>query len=536
MAHPYEQPARVPRRVSFLARDATRGRWHASILLIMRRLREVKSFGAIAAEDDDLRKYFVRTPVYEDIKQGDCQFVIGRKGSGKSALYLSLLQDPDLSSSRGLSFDDYPWGLHYKYSASLGDKQERFLASWRFLIFLEAFKLILTDAKRSSRYQTKEQRESLKAVEKFITDNWGVVAFDFKKTFPGTGYKLEGMQLAPQAFGFGLGGVNVSRGSEGLGDSLSRLNEWLWECLKVLGGQIPTIHLLFDELDKGFDPHSEDYLERQIGLLLAVRNTRRDFARAGLSIFPVVFLRTDIFDALHFGDKNKLFDKNAQFLRWNDDLDTIHDCSLKQLIDHRIQEEMELPSDTKDPWSAVFDPKVMRGTQHKFHHMSFRSYLRPRDIIKFANCALNEARNRLRKSPDSVELIISDDIRKARREYSSYLLRELDDEINASYPGWDRYLEVLRKIGTERFTRSAFSSAFERLKDTMGFSMPEDAVMKMFYEYSIVGFERVRPGGSGYYVHFRYMDEKVHLDMTSKMFQVHRGLKQGLGLVEGDED
>jgi len=46
----------------------------------MHDLTKVKNFGAIAAEDDDIRRFFVQTPVYDALVSGDRQVVIGRKG------------------------------------------------------------------------------------------------------------------------------------------------------------------------------------------------------------------------------------------------------------------------------------------------------------------------------------------------------------------------------------------------------------------------------------------------------------------------
>jgi hypothetical protein len=81
---------------------------------------------------------------------------------------------------------------------------------------MELFKVLLTESDRGSRYQGSDARAAMASVEKFIQDNWGAIAFDYKKTFPSGGFKLSGFSLAPQVAGFALGGVNVQRsGSRG---------------------------------------------------------------------------------------------------------------------------------------------------------------------------------------------------------------------------------------------------------------------------------------------------------------------------------
>lgn len=499
---------------------------------------EVASFGAISAEDDDLKKYFVQTDIYKDIQAGKRQVIIGRKGSGKTALYRALLEQQPTRRTVGLTFQNYPWALHYRYESRLEDRHSRFVQSWRFLVFLEILKVILNDQDRAEKYQGKDQKDALKAVEDFIKKNWGVLNFDYKKTFPAGGFQLNSFEFKPEVMGNAVGGVGVSRDGGALGDTLSRLNEWLWSCLSTVAPGAPQVFILFDELDAGFDPTLPDYLDRVIGLLLAIRGLSRDFTKVGARFFPVVFLRSDIFSALHFGDKNKLTETNAKFLVWNEDLE-YSGSSLKELIDHRIRRELDLDASVKQPWTHAFDAQSMRGTQHKFNHITFRTYRRPRDVIKFCNCALDAAKKRIR-SLGAPHLITNDDIRAARRPYSEYLLAELDDEIASSQPDWAKYVEVLKKIGTVWFKKRDFASAFRALKKPLNLQLSEESALQFLYDYSIIGFERAA-GGTGLAVHFQYFDESVRFDAEARQFLVHRGLKEVLEIKEptgggGEED
>lgn len=54
-------------------------------------------FGSISAEDDEeLKDYFIETPVFEDLLRGHKDIVVGRKGAGKSALLKILLEKQGL--------------------------------------------------------------------------------------------------------------------------------------------------------------------------------------------------------------------------------------------------------------------------------------------------------------------------------------------------------------------------------------------------------------------------------------------------------
>lgn len=501
----------------------------------MRSLTAVKSFGEIAAEDDDIRRYFVKTPVFQDLMSNTRQVVLGRKGSGKTALYLALIDRAGQQGyfAYGLTFRDYPWALHTKYAYEEGTQYERFLPSWRFLALMQIFKTLLTEERRAERYTDAAARAALAGVEKFIQANWGVLDFDHKKTFPSSGFRLESITFDPKVAGFGLGGASVKRGNGALGETLPRLNEWLWHALKTISTAAPTVFVLFDELDAGFDAKNPDYSDRLTGLLLAVRALTRDFQNERMPFRVVAFLRTDIFDDLRFGDKNKLRDANSVLLAWNEKLE-YEGSSLKQLLDQRIREELELSARDRDPWAKAFDSEVMRGTQHKFHHMAARSYLRPRDLIKFCNAALDEAKRRIRLGEQPGDRISNDDVTASRKVYSKYFLNELDDEIAAVEHEWKDYLEVLRRIGAMRFTGDAFRKAYAATKKRVEFALSEEEMLAFLYRYSIVGFERA-VGGAGLVEHFRYEDEAVRFNPEARGFLVHRGLKEALELREAGE-
>jgi hypothetical protein len=67
----------------------------------------------------------------------------------------------------------------------------------------------------------------------------------------------------------------------------------------------------------------------------------------------------------------------------------------------------------------------MRGSQGKWNHILARTFLRPRDVIRFLNTALASAKERNGESL----IFTNEDIVASREDYSAYLKRELDDEI-----------------------------------------------------------------------------------------------------------
>ena len=75
--------------------------------------------------------------------------------------------------------------------------------------------------------------------------------------------------------------------------------------------------ICFDQLDLGFDPNSVEYKNRLIGLLLGARDINIAARQYGKRFFVAVFLRDDIYDTLHFEDKNKLTENFLSLIEWD---------------------------------------------------------------------------------------------------------------------------------------------------------------------------------------------------------------------------
>lgn len=494
----------------------------------MLNLKQIDDFGGTAAEDDNIKKFFLRTEAFDRIVEGKRHVVIGRKGSGKTALYLALQDDCDRNGQlvAPLRFSDYPWQAHYNFTNPSVDRAERFVESWRFLILVEAISRILGECE--------SPRRVVCELKDFLRENYGTLDFSYKEVFQRRKFTFKGISFAPEVMGNSLGSVEAeaSPRASGLGETLGRVNAWLWERLVQLK-DYPACYVLFDELDLGWDPTNEDYKHRLIGLLVAVRRFVSSAKAAVVDVRPVVFLRSDIFETLSFGDKNKIWTGDTEELRWHDRMD-YGGASLKHLIDFRIRESLDLPAEIDDPWEYVYDDQVMAGTQHKFQHMTFRSLLRPRDVIQFCNLSLSAYQNRIRYSVASVEdqKIRNTDVKEARRDYSEYFRRELDDEIAEAHPEWQQCLEVLRFVGHSKFTGDEFQRAFSNVAAGRNLNYTADEMLSLLYEYSIVGFLRKSLDGSGMAFHFRYQDESINLDPGAKKFAVHRALKEALGLSQ----
>jgi hypothetical protein len=482
---------------------------------IMGVLDRIESLGGVAAENDDLLgEYFIRTTAYKRIVDQERFIVVGRKGTGKTAIYRELQQRAGASAdcAAGLEFSDYPWGAHQEVANTLAAPVERFTESWRFLILVELAKLVLKEVNPRGR--------DARALRRFIKRNWGTIDFQVRRVFEPSQFEVE---VAPQFLGFALGSLRRKRVERReLAGLLSARNDWLKTKIRAVVDRERRYFVLFDGLDIAYNAIDDDYKQRLIGLLLAARSVYTWGRDNSVVVAPVVFLRSDIYDALTFADQNKMTEDNVQLLMWDDG--TTGENSLKALVDQRIRVATGSDDDS-DPWGLVFDETAMRGTQPKYRYMVERTYLRPRDMIKFANVCLANAK------AASHERITNDDIYNARPQYSDYVYEELDNEISAADPRWTKGLEVLREIRKMTFDRARFEEAFARRESELEGLTP-DELLRLFYRFGIIGFVKKGGGGGGSEIAWQYRDPKQRFDAGAKNFRVHWSLKEYLDLVE----
>lgn len=304
---------------------------------------------------------------------------------------------------------------------------------------------------------------------------------------------------------------------------LSARNDWLKTKIKSIADSDRKYFVLFDGLDIAYNAIDEDYKQRLIGLLLAARSVYTWGRDEGVRVAPIIFLRSDIYDELTFADQNKMTEDNVQLLMWDDA--TTGENSLKGLVDRRIRVLLQ-DEEAPDPWSLVFDDASMRGTQPKYRYMVERTYLRPRDMIKFANVCLANAK------ASRHERITNEDVYGAKEQYSDYVFEELDNEISAADARWGKGLEVLREIRKMTFDRARFNEAFDRRSSELD-GLTEDELLRLFYRFGIIGFVKKGGGGrGGSEVAWQYRDPKQKFDAGAKNFRVHWSLKEYLDLVE----
>ncbi|MFN4310828.1 MAG: P-loop ATPase, Sll1717 family [Ferrovibrio sp.] len=490
----------------------------------MKTLIQVDTFGAVDADNDDLLlECFEDHEAFTGVTDRSRFLVVGKKGSGKTAIFKRMLTTKRSNYfCFGHTFSDYPWHHHDLQARAGIPNFDKFTHSWKYLILLTASKIILNYDHSLPFDQV--SMDLMVKVEKFIVDTYGTRDPDVTQIFtPSKTLKLKPhFDLDWKILKAGISPENVPMNE--LPAIVQELNSNLLDCAIKCLNPDNEYYICFDQLDLGFDPTSDDYKNRLIGLLLAARDINIAARNAKKNLFVAVFLRDDIYETLHFEDKNKITENFLSLIEW----DTPRtNKTLKSLMEKRFKVVMG----GNPTWNDVFDEtKEMPGHQSKYQHILDRTYLRPRDIIKFTNSVLRQYQAREKGRSVSAGMFENIDLHNARTEYSGYLINELDDEIHKHLPHYEKLVELLRAIGVWQFTFADFEKQYDANSD---FQQKETAktILQELYEFSLIGF--YRPGGRGYggseYV-FKYKEPKTRFDPQAVRFRIHPGLIEVFGL------
>ena len=256
-----------------------------------RNLLERLDLGDIAAENEasSLESYFVKTAQFQEAKRGKARLVIGRKGSGKTAIFYTLYSQ--LSTSRSLTVVDIkPEGHQFSElrevvlsKMSAGFQEHTFTAFWDYILLCEiAHEVIATD-ESWARLDSKRRAKFEKLAQIYSAHSSDESA-DFSERLL--------RQIKRITDRYKSGGEITTPGE---------LTTILFkDDIKVLEGAVAEyiqektgVWILIDNLDKGWPTRGasdEDILIIRT-LLEACRKLQKQLAEPKVSFHPLVFLR-----------------------------------------------------------------------------------------------------------------------------------------------------------------------------------------------------------------------------------------------------
>jgi hypothetical protein len=377
------------------------------------------SIGDSVAENEfqTLGEYYLRTDEYKRAARGEVNMVVGRKGTGKTALF-SQLRNDKRANVRNIVVDLKPEGYQLirlkedvlDYLAE-GARTHLITALFEYIFYLEiCYKLLEKDREKHMRdARLYEPYRKLLDVYKTGSASEG----DFSERLLGLSQQL--IHDFRRRFG---STTNQRLTTVEVTDLIHKRNiRDIRETLSAYLAFKDSVWLLFDNLDKGWSPHGLTTGDVMIlrCLIDAARKIQRELQAEEHDFHCVVFVRNDVYQLLL--DASADYGKESRaVLDWTDP-DLLREVLRRRLIHN------SLPEDT--PFDRVWSQICISHYhgEETSQYLIERSLMRPRNLIKLlAHCrgfAVGMERARIDET----------DLEKGLRAYSIDLITEADQEL-----------------------------------------------------------------------------------------------------------
>lgn len=281
-------------------------------------------------------------------------------------------------------------------------------------------------------------------------------------------------------------------------------------------------YFLFDELDEDYkefptQAEAHNYKCMLTSLFKAVQQIRATFDVAGKNIFPIVFLRSDIYSQLKDSDKNK-WRESLIDLEWNT-------SKIKDMLAHRICVAMDISAtDFESVWPLLFsNAKVKMGNNQRremdiFSYIERSTEMRPRDFVQYIKECVELAKER-QEFP-----IVPDTVKEADDSFSEYLKGETIDELFPILPEIDEILGLLSTIRKQSFGAGVFEKEYNALVSREAIPKRDIRyVLLALFDAGVIGNQPSMKGQSI----FRFSKKAPRFNFNETMI-IHRGLYKAL--------
>lgn len=470
--------------------------------------------------DPNLENYFLDQNYWEEIVRDNTFYVIGRKGTGKSAIYSWLkhtASDYGILISN-LSFKQFP----FEKLLSLNDENfsapNQYQSIWRHIILSEFAMLIAMD-------QDAPFDDNFKKLKQYVEYFFGHDLVDLhKKITEQTNKTNFGLQKILKAECEDAISKQIFNDYSNVTVANRKLEETVIEYLKTSSTNKYHKYIVqFDQLDDNYNQCADKnkHLQCLISLFKTIYDLNQIFRSCNIPAKTIAYLRSDIFYAIH--------QKDAESARWDDFVYQINwaiisradwnNPGLLQMLNKRIfASHSELT--TRDPFNYIFDNRYINlkdmGKPKKiFRYMIDRSFHRPRDLIQFAK-KIQIAANKNKKLDFKT-------IKDGEREYSLWFLSELENEIGHNFKDIEVLYEFLRLFGKNHFSLSDFKARYVKYKKDIGYE-PEELIHLLYDSGIVVNLDtRKRP-----YEFFSIIRNERSRFNRDLQIGIHRGFWTGL--------
>lgn len=461
-----------------------------------------------AEQDQRLHEYFLKTASYKNALSGRKTVVIGRKGSGKSAIFTLLRSELEKSGNLVIPItpDQYSWSALRDYKEQGILPEQAHTNTWKFTLLSSLVWKLNDEGLVSPKSKLAEFYKFMK--DSFVPkkDEWFSEIVTSVKNF------VSGVKTQWVSFDWGETSV--------LATPLRVIDEIKTLLLKDWP-ENKQVRVLLDRLDDSWDASKESQYVI-IGLLKAANELNALFSE---KLIVTIFLRSDIYDNLFFDDQDKLR-QYEETLTWNTD-------ELKAIVSERVRVSLGIKnSDNETIWQNLFSKKTYRSRALAEKYIIDRTFKRPRDIISFTRFALEMA---IRNGHSVIEPI---DTRTAEEE--KYSLSKYKDLIIEYQKQFSYVKDLLDSFSgsLHKLSKQELNKRLEIFVEQNQLRMYPDALIRQLFVWGVIGVKRqgragVKQRGGAHF--FYYYDDSSINPLAYHDFYFHPSLRYYLNISEKRE-
>lgn len=429
-------------------------------------------------EKDGLQNYFIETASYFAAVNQEKSILVGRKGSGKSAIYIKIQQELandklnyiiDLKPESDELLEDVQLSKLFDSPVS---KRSFFVSVWKLVIFSKLIYSIYKRVKSKPEHSIQSHdNEIMKFVgenERFIKMNvFGVVS-----------------EIHTQ--------LNKSPGKDSPEILRELYSMYLTPLIRCVNNYFNSINakyykivILADNLDKTWESMHDLDIQSELIITLfeienKIKNELRDIKGQNISLRKVIFLRKDIFEyILKLVAEPDKWTTSSHEINWEN-----YPKLLKQVIDNRFKYILGLSDDIdiEDTWKDFFYIKGKKQ-QHPFQIIEEVITKRPRDAIYFVSRLFESAIN------NGNQKVGNQDLKYAIESYTNFINNNLIAETKAEYP---EIVDILSKLQEHHGEKLEYRK-LKKILNSIGYnSQRQDAfVATLFKKDYMLGFDTV---------------------------------------------
>jgi hypothetical protein len=390
--------------------------------------------GYVVAEEekDSLLNYFIEIEAYKRAFDKKQSIFVGRKGTGKSAIFIKLeneLELDNLNYNVILKPDSEELLANIEMSKlynSTSSKRSFFRNVWNYVFFSKLLFTVIKKLKQQNKVFYDKAQVGYRLHEFYaLHKDW--LELNFFGIIRKINEKIEGKSL--------IENPNI----------LADLNQIVLKPLKNLlreyfsDKKYYDINILADNLDKAWK--AEENLDLQSEMILSlielsnklitdIKSGKTDEAK----VHTVIFLRKDIFDYIMrvAREPDKLLTKSYE-IDWHK-----HPVLLRKLIEKRFEYILNIDDSNSiaNVWRNYFD---INGQKHPFDRIVDIISIRPRDMIYFMSRLFESAVDNDHPRVDR------QDLSYAIEAYTNFLHINLIAEMKAEFPNIEEIMIKLQE-------------------------------------------------------------------------------------------